>query len=167
MSTAGGSPCLCCILHHPTGKRSFPKDILPIYTRDVACIIIQRKWRAILMRQFLRALVRAQFDEVWDPVKGRFNYYHRDGETLYQDKPKLLGMLFCGIVWPDSELCLAWGREGCLTTAPHYTHPRAIYMNDHVPRCTSCRQGAVGPQPRARLEPGPGEIWAVAGWNLL
>jgi hypothetical protein len=73
------------------GKRSFPKDILPIYTRDVACIIIQRKWRAILVKQFLRALVRAQHDEVWDPVKGRFNYYHRDSETLHQEKPKLLG----------------------------------------------------------------------------
>jgi hypothetical protein len=57
----------------------------------VACIIIQRKWRAILMRQFLRALVRANYDEVWDPVKGRFNYYHRDSEMLYQEKPKLLG----------------------------------------------------------------------------
>ena len=98
--------CLYCILHtvyyilytisnaqsHPIlGKRSFPKDLLPIYTRDVACIIIQRKWRAILLRQFLRALCRAQHDEVWDPVKGRFNYYHRDSETLHQEKPKLLG----------------------------------------------------------------------------
>ena len=74
------------------GKRSFPKDILPIYTRDVACIIIQRKWRGILMRQFLRALVRATHDEVWDPVRGRFNYYHREAETLHQEKPRLLGM---------------------------------------------------------------------------
>jgi len=73
------------------GKRSFPKDILPIYTRDVACIIIQRKWRGILMRQFLRALVRATHDEVWDPVRGRFNYYHREAETLHQEKPRLLG----------------------------------------------------------------------------
>lgn len=81
----------CVLPTVTTGKRSFPKDFLPIYTRDVACIIIQRKWRAILVRQFLRALVRAQHDEVWDPVKGRFNYYHRDSETLYQEKPKLLG----------------------------------------------------------------------------
>jgi len=76
-----------------TGKRSYPKDILPIYTRDVACIIIQRKWRAIMLRQFLRALVRATHDEVWDPVKGRFNYYHRESETLHQEKPLLLGEL--------------------------------------------------------------------------
>jgi len=85
------------------GKRSFPKDILPIYTRDVACIIIQRKWRGILMRQFLRALVRATHDEVWDPVRGRFNYYHREAETLHQEKPRLLGeflqyiYLCCGV----------------------------------------------------------------------
>mmetsp|Transcript_17064 Transcript_17064/g.28887 ORF Transcript_17064/g.28887 Transcript_17064/m.28887 type:complete len:595 (-) Transcript_17064:297-2081(-) len=72
------------------GKRSFPKDILPIYTKDVACIIIQRKWRAILVWQFLRALARASHDEIWDPVKGRYNYYHRDAEVLHQLKPKLL-----------------------------------------------------------------------------
>jgi hypothetical protein len=42
------------------------------------------------MRQFLRALVRAAYDEVWDPVMGRFNYYHVETELLYVDKPKLL-----------------------------------------------------------------------------
>lgn len=44
-----------------------------------------------MLRQFLRALVRATHDEVWDPVKGRFNYYHRESETLHQEKPLLLG----------------------------------------------------------------------------
>ncbi len=73
-----------------SGKRSYPKDILPIFTLDVAVITIQRKWRAILMRQFLRALVRAAYDEVWDPVHGRFNYYHLETETLYTEKPLLL-----------------------------------------------------------------------------
>jgi hypothetical protein len=96
------------------GKRSFPKDILPIYTRDVACIIIQRKWRAILVKQFLRALVRAQHDEVWDPVKGRFNYYHRDSETLHQEKPKLLGentrAVYSGIIH------LLLGSQGFVST---------------------------------------------------
>lgn len=95
--------CADCFLLHllaTPGKRSFPKDLLPIYTRDVACIIIQRKWRAILMRQFLRALVRAQHDEVWDPVKGRFNYYHRESEVLHQEKPKLLGTCcLLGCLW--------------------------------------------------------------------
>jgi hypothetical protein len=89
--------CCCFGAFACAGKRSFPKDILPIYTRDVACIIIQRKWRAILVKQFLRALVRAQHDEVWDPVKGRFNYYHRDSETLHQEKPKLLGKDACAV----------------------------------------------------------------------
>lgn len=42
------------------------------------------------MYQFLRALCRACHDEVWDPVIGRFNYYNRDHEILYQEKPKLL-----------------------------------------------------------------------------
>lgn len=56
----------------------------------MAVITIQRKWRAILVRQFLRALARAAFEEVWDPVMGRFNYFHLETETLFQNKPKLL-----------------------------------------------------------------------------
>lgn len=93
------------------GKRSFPKDILPIYTRDVACIIIQRKWRGILMRQFLRALVRATHDEVWDPVRGRFNYYHREAETLHQEKPRLLGSFrhcLCFLCHIQIRLAMSW-----------------------------------------------------------
>jgi hypothetical protein len=54
------------------GKRSFPKDILPIYTVDVAAIIIQRKWRTILIRSFFQALARATYDEIWDPVVRAF-----------------------------------------------------------------------------------------------
>lgn len=42
------------------------------------------------MYQFLRALCRSCHDEIWDPVYGRFNYYNRDHEILYQEKPKLL-----------------------------------------------------------------------------
>lgn len=42
------------------------------------------------MRQFLCALVRATHDEVWDPVKGKYNYFNRDSEQLFQDKPLLL-----------------------------------------------------------------------------
>jgi hypothetical protein len=61
-----------------------------VFTVDSAAVVIQRKWRTILMLQFLRALARASYDEIWDPVKGRFNYYHRDSEQLYQFKPKLL-----------------------------------------------------------------------------
>ncbi len=72
------------------GKRSFPKDLVPVFTIDTAAIIVQRKWRSILIWQFLRALARASYDEIWDPVKGRYNYYHRDSEQLYQDKPRLL-----------------------------------------------------------------------------
>eukprot|EP01031_Cornospumella_fuschlensis_P039725 gene39725-48366_t len=73
------------------GKRSFPKDLQPVYTPDVAALIVQRKWRSILLRQFFRALVRASYDEVWDPIKGRFNYYHRETAVLHTEKPPLLG----------------------------------------------------------------------------
>jgi hypothetical protein len=40
--------------------------------------------------QFLRALVRANHDEVWDPVHGRFNYFNRVTEAMNTDKPKIL-----------------------------------------------------------------------------
>ncbi|RYG65538.1 hypothetical protein EON64_11705 [archaeon] len=46
------------------GRRSFPKDLQPVYTPDVAALVVQRKWRSILLRQFFRALVRASYDEV-------------------------------------------------------------------------------------------------------
>ena len=34
-----------------------PRDIMPIFTIDVAALTIQRKWRAHLVKQYLRALV--------------------------------------------------------------------------------------------------------------
>jgi len=67
------------IIRALSGKRSFPLDLQAIYTKDTACIIIQRKWRSILIRQFWRALARACHDEVWDPVKGKFNYFNQNG----------------------------------------------------------------------------------------
>lgn len=72
------------------GKRAFPRDIVPIFTADVAAITIQRKWRTILMLQFLQALCRTVHDEVWDPVHGQFNYYNRDHEELHLSKPIIL-----------------------------------------------------------------------------
>ena len=72
------------------GKRGFPKDIKPIFTNDAACVVIQRKWRAVCVRAMLCALCRAAYDQLWDPVMGRFTYFHRETEILYQDKPKLL-----------------------------------------------------------------------------
>ena len=35
--------------------------------------------------------MRASHDQQWDPVKGKFNYYHREKEVLYEEKPVLLG----------------------------------------------------------------------------
>lgn len=42
------------------------------------------------MWNFLRALARATYDEIWDPVKGRYNYFNRDSEQLFTEKPKIL-----------------------------------------------------------------------------
>lgn len=72
------------------GRRGYPKDILPIYTKDVAAIVIQRKWRAICTWEMLWALTRAAYEQLWDPVLGRFTYLHRTTDVLLLEKPRLL-----------------------------------------------------------------------------
>lgn len=44
--------------------------------------------------------------QIWDPVKGRFNYYHRESAVLLQDKPRLLG----GEAW-DPNRVSDWSIE--------------------------------------------------------
>lgn len=46
--------------HRPRlyGKRGFPPDVKPIYTKDVASLVIQRKWRSLLVYRMLWALAR-------------------------------------------------------------------------------------------------------------
>lgn len=88
------------------GKRGYMRDILPIFTKDVAAVIIQRKWRTVLTYRFLHALVRASYDQLWDPVTGAFTYYHLETEILYRHKPKLLG----SHPW-DPNFIPGWGKE--------------------------------------------------------
>ena len=73
------------------GKRGYPRDIKPIFTKDAAAVIIQRQWRSVLVYKLFHALVRGSYDQIWDPVNGNFTYYHRETEILYQQKPMLLG----------------------------------------------------------------------------
>ena len=77
------APLLC-------GQRGYPKDIKPIFTVDAAAVVIQRKWRVVLVRTLLCTLCRAAYEQLWDPVNGRFTYFHRQSEILYNDKPRLL-----------------------------------------------------------------------------
>lgn len=73
------------------GRRGYPRDIVPIYTVDVAALIIQRKWRALLVRRFLWALCRGTYEQIWDPVNGRWNYFHKEMKYLLEYKPLVLG----------------------------------------------------------------------------
>lgn len=73
------------------GKRGYIRDITAVFTSDIAAIVIQRKWKANLIRRFFYALVRSTFDQQWDAIHGRFTYYHREREMLYENKPLLLG----------------------------------------------------------------------------
>lgn len=70
------------------GKLSYPSDIPLIYTPDVAALIIQRKWRAVLIRESWRTIARLTYEQVWDPLKGKWNYYDTNLGILYE-KPFL------------------------------------------------------------------------------
>lgn len=71
--------------------RAYPKDIMPIYTIDVAAVIIQRKWRACLIRKFLWTLARVSYREQFDPLLGQYTYTRIDTGIIYPYKPKMLG----------------------------------------------------------------------------
>ena len=61
------------------------------FTEDVAAILIQRKWRTILLRRFLRAIVRMTYEQQWDPVSGTYSYMHIDTEERLTHMPLLMG----------------------------------------------------------------------------
>ena len=72
-------------------RRGFPSDIDPLYTDDVYAIVIQRKWRTILVYKFLKAVVRSCMEQVWDPISGQFLYVNRNDNSSSPMKPLLLG----------------------------------------------------------------------------
>jgi hypothetical protein len=56
----------------------------------VASIVIQRKWRATLVKAFLVALCRVTYKQVWDPVSGKHKYEHKHTKELSSEPPILL-----------------------------------------------------------------------------
>lgn len=72
------------------GKRGYPRDIKPIFTRDAAAVVIQRQWRTVLTFKFLRALTRAAYEQRWDPVSGSWTYFHKETDILYTKKPLVM-----------------------------------------------------------------------------
>jgi hypothetical protein len=71
--------------------RGFKDNIHAVYTEDVAAIIIQQKWRTLLMRRFLKALVRISYIERWDPIALKYKYINIDTDESTDKKPILLG----------------------------------------------------------------------------
>ena len=90
-------------------NRGYPKDITCIYTKDVAANVIQNKWRAVLIRRFIRAVVRVVYKESWDPVDGTFKYLNTNTGILQTEKPKLLG----SELWRPNEV-VQWSHERVL-----------------------------------------------------
>ena len=95
-------------------RKNFPNDIPAIYTKDVSAVIIQNKWRAVLMRRFLRAVVRVVYVEKWDPVDGTYKYLNTNTNMLQVEKPKLLGSELWrpnNIIEWDSARVILWLRR--------------------------------------------------------
>lgn len=71
-------------------RRSYPRDMPLIYTPDVAALIIQRKWRATLVRELWRLLARITYELIWDPINARWNYYDREKGILLDQQLRLM-----------------------------------------------------------------------------
>ena len=77
-----------------------PFDLFPVFTRDVAALIIQKQWRVYATRIFLKQLCRREFRREWDPINGRNLYRHRTNTKLtIPHKPLLLR----GDLWDPRE----------------------------------------------------------------
>lgn len=51
-------------------------------------LLIWFKWLKYFL---LFSKVRGSYDEIWDPVTGKFNYFHIATEVMHKEKPLLLG----------------------------------------------------------------------------
>jgi len=81
-------------------RRGYFGTIPLVYTNDVAALVIQRKWRAVLIRQFLKAVVRDTYDRQWDPVRGQWKYVNLDDGSELHYKPLCLR----GDHWDPKEI---------------------------------------------------------------
>ena len=101
------------------GRRAYPYDILPIYTRDVAAVVIQRKWRATLIRALFCNLVRISYVQEWDAIDGVNKYLNINTKVMQDEKPKLLRcQVHVHVHVCFSPLC----RSLVLTPNPLITH---------------------------------------------
>eukprot|EP01041_Mallomonas_annulata_P002585 gene2585-5057_t len=73
------------------GCRGYPEDLQPVMTDDLYAMVIQRKWRAVLVWRFLRAIVRKSMRQDWDPVAAKNFYVNLNSYEVSYDKPWLLG----------------------------------------------------------------------------
>lgn len=96
--------------------RGFKDNIHAVYTEDVAAIIIQQKWRTLLMRRFLKALVRINFIERWDPIALKYKYVNIETDESSDKKPLLLGSEAFDVndvtIWTPEQTALFIRRLG-------------------------------------------------------
>ena len=81
-------------------KRGIYGMIPILFTPDVAALIIQRKWRAILIHEFLKIILRKTYERQWDPVRGEWKYVHKDTLEELLHKPLCLR----GDHWDPNEI---------------------------------------------------------------
>jgi hypothetical protein len=70
--------------------RGYPKDVAIMFTPEVAAYRIQRRWRAVLVREFLRELCRCTYMRQWDPVKEMHLYLHKEKDETLTTMPRLM-----------------------------------------------------------------------------
>lgn len=71
-------------------KRGIHGLVPILFTPDVAALIIQRKWRAILIHEFIKIIFRKTYERQWDPIRGDWKYVHKDTNEEILDKPLCL-----------------------------------------------------------------------------
>lgn len=71
-------------------RRGYHGSISIVWTDDVAATYIQRKWRAIMMREFTKAILRVTYKREWDPVRSDWKYVNRDDGSEMYHKPHTL-----------------------------------------------------------------------------
>jgi hypothetical protein len=91
-------------------KRGIYGMIPILFTPDVAALIIQRKWRAILIHEFIKAALRKSYERQWDPIRGDWKYVHLETAEELLTKPLCLR----GDHWDPNEIPNWSLEEVCL-----------------------------------------------------
>lgn len=67
------------------------KELRPLWTDDIAAMMIQGMWKAHLARQFMMSFVRQHFIRIWNPMQGCFMFKNKETGKVVGMMPTLTG----------------------------------------------------------------------------